>query len=66
VIPEEDEKQLLEASVFMDQNECNTVISAAREPASSYEEMVKHLEQASANFKKAAIEKFGGQKQQEW
>jgi hypothetical protein len=32
----------------------------------SYEEMVKHLEQASANFKKAAIEKFGGQKQQEW
>ena len=29
-IPPEDEKGLLEAAVFMDQNECNTVIAAAR------------------------------------
>ena len=31
VIPPEDEKNLLEASVFMDSNECQTIIPAARD-----------------------------------
>jgi hypothetical protein len=30
VIPEEDEDNLLHAALFMDSNECNTVIPAAR------------------------------------
>ncbi|MDX1285008.1 MAG: RraA family protein [Draconibacterium sp.] len=60
VIPEEDEKNLLEASVFMDSNECNTVISTARNAAGkSTEQILNELNEASAQFGKAAREKFG-------
>ncbi len=56
-IPEEDEARLLEAAVFMDQNECNTVIPAARAGLPP-DEILASLEQAVAEFKRAAREKF--------
>lgn len=60
VIPEEDEKNLLEASRFMDSNECNTVIAAARNATGkSIETILKELNEASTAFSKAAKEKFG-------
>ncbi|XP_062520325.1 protein DlpA-like [Corticium candelabrum] len=65
VIPNEDKQRLLEASLFMDQNECNTVIKAAREQHGSYEEMIECFDKAGAAFTEAAREKFG-HGQQEW
>jgi len=60
VIPPEDEAKLLEASVFMDQNETNTVIPAARNFAGkSSEELLQALGEASKASSKASIEKFG-------
>ncbi len=60
VIPDEDQEKLLEASVFMDSNECNTVISAARNVSGkSTEQILNSLNDASAEFGKAAKEKFG-------
>lgn len=60
VIPAEDEKNLLEASIFMDSNECNTVIAAARSATGkSSLQILKELNEASAEFGKAAKEKFG-------
>ena len=60
VIPEEDQHKLLEASVFMDSNECNTVIVAARNASGkSNQQILKELKEASAHFRKAAKEKFG-------
>ncbi len=58
-IPPEDEEALLDASVFMDQNECNTVIAAARSThGKSIEEILESFSQAGAEFGKAAKEKF--------
>jgi regulator of RNase E activity RraA len=59
-IPEEDEERLLEATVFMDQNECDTLIgsavdSAGRSPA----EVLAALDQATAAFSAAASQRFG-------
>ena len=60
-IPEEDEKGLLEAARFMDSNECNTLIDAARKNhGKSMDLILKELEDATEQFKKAASEKFGG------
>jgi 4-hydroxy-4-methyl-2-oxoglutarate aldolase len=60
VIPEQDEHNLLEASVFMDTNECNTVIAAARSASGkSTKQILQELNEASAQFGKAAKEKFG-------
>jgi len=59
-IPAEDEASLLEAARFMDSNECNTTIAAARAAAGkSSEEILASLEAASAEFGKAARGKFG-------
>ena len=59
-IPFGEEKGLLEASVFMDQNECNTVIRAARNASGrSVDELVESLNQAGAEFGAAAKAKFG-------
>lgn len=59
-IPKEDEKALLDASLFMDNNECNTVISAARSVAGkSTREILDSINQSSAEFAKATKEKFG-------
>jgi regulator of RNase E activity RraA len=59
VIPEEDEARLLDAARFMDSNECNTVIAAARGAAGrSLEEIVQALDAAGREFGAAAQAKF--------
>lgn len=60
VIPPEDQAKLLEASEFMDANECNTVIAAARAGAGmSVVDLLKALEDASEAFDAAVRERFG-------
>ena len=64
-IPEEDVEPLLEAARFMDSNECDTVIAAARSLTGlSPEEALRKLDEAGAAFAKAARERFG--KRGEW
>ncbi len=64
-IPEEDEPRLLEAARFMDANECNTVIAAARGCAGlSSEELLRQIEDAGAAFGAAARAQFT--KRGEW
>jgi 4-hydroxy-4-methyl-2-oxoglutarate aldolase len=59
-IPKGEEKHLLEASRFMDQNECNTVIGAACSPAGkTTEEMLRGVDEAATAFGAAAKAKFG-------
>ncbi len=59
VIPPEDEAQLLEAAVFMDQNETNTVIPAARSSSGkTNEELIEALSEAGKAFAAATKEKF--------
>ncbi|MFK7803995.1 MAG: RraA family protein [Anaerolineae bacterium] len=59
-IPPEDEAELLDASVFMDQNECNTVIPASREAfGKSAEQILAELGAAGKAFGAAAKERFG-------
>jgi regulator of RNase E activity RraA len=61
-IPLEDEARLLEAAVFMDQNECNTVIPAARESAGkSADELLAALAAAGQAFAAATKAKFSGE-----
>lgn len=65
VIPEEDEAQLLDAALFMDQNECNTVIPAARGCAGlSTQAALEAIEAAGGEFGKAVRARFG--KSGEW
>jgi len=65
VIPDEDQGKILEASRFMDSNECNTVIPAARSSAGkSSAEILSEFNKAAATFNKAAVSKFG--KRGEW
>jgi regulator of RNase E activity RraA len=60
-IPSEDEDRLLDASIFMDQNECNTVIPAARSSSGkSNHEIVEDINAAGEAFGKAVKEKFSG------
>lgn len=62
VIPEEDMDGLLEVASFMDANECNTVIEAARaSTGKSYEEVLAEFNDAAKKFQAAAKEKFGGE-----
>ncbi len=62
VIPPEDQEQLYEAVCFMDANECNTVIRAAREASGkTKEEILQSINEAGAEFKNAARQKFGGE-----
>lgn len=65
VVPEEDMDALYEASSFMDANECNTVIEAARNASGkTHTEILQNLKDASGRFQSAAKEKFG--KKGEW
>lgn len=58
-IPAEDESRLLEASLFMDENECNTVIAASRSCAGlSREESLARINRAAAEFGKATKAQF--------
>jgi len=60
VIPAEDEAGLLEAARFMDNNECNTVIAAARGAAGKpIEQILDEMDAASKAFSQAAHERFG-------
>jgi len=59
-VPSEDAPRLLEAARFMDSNECQTVIAAARSCSGlSRDEMLRQLDEAAAAFRKAAQEHFG-------
>lgn len=59
-IPKADEGKLLEASIFMDTNEINHVIRAARETTGkTLDEITEALDQASKDFSKDASAKFG-------
>jgi len=59
VIPDEDQKNILEAARFMDSNECKTVIKAARSTSGkSTDEMLKDFNKASVEFRKATEAKF--------
>ena len=58
-VPPEDEGKLLEAATFMDANECNNVISAARFAAGkTTQEVLDRIRQGNAAFGKAVREKF--------
>lgn len=60
VIPDEDAEKLLDAAIFMDNNECNTVIAAARNATGKpADQVLQELNEASVEFKKAVKEKFG-------
>lgn len=59
VVPPEDEAELLEASVFMDQNECNTLIPAARSAdGKPMQEVLNLINSAGDVFGKATSQKF--------
>jgi 4-hydroxy-4-methyl-2-oxoglutarate aldolase len=58
-IPAEDEAGLFEAAAFMDENECDTVIAAARDSAgASRADIVARLSEASRRFAANARERF--------
>ena len=60
IIPEEDQTALLEASIFMDRNECESLIAAARESHGlSMQDTLASIKKAGAAFDQAAREKFG-------
>lgn len=64
-VPEEDESRLLEAAVFMDRNECQTVIEAARGCSGlSTPDALKRINAAAARFGAATQSQFG--KSGEW
>lgn len=59
-IPEEDEKNLLDAAKFMDSNECNTLINSARQShGKTTDQILKDLDAATKQFKEAVSKKFG-------
>lgn len=65
VIPPEEQAGLLEAARFMDANECNTVIAAARNTAGlTRREILDNINAAAAQFGEAAKAKF--QREGEW
>ena len=58
-IPPEDEAGLLEAASFMDANECQTVIAAARSAAgATADELLARMAAAAREFGEAARQKF--------
>jgi len=65
VIPREDWPGIVEAAAFMDANECNTVIGAARSTSGkTTAEILSSLNAAGAAFGVAAKDRFG--RQGEW
>ncbi len=59
-IPSEDEQSLLEAAIFMDNNECDTVIEAARDSGGkSPQKILAQLNLASEKFRQNTQNKYG-------
>jgi 4-hydroxy-4-methyl-2-oxoglutarate aldolase len=59
-VPEEDESRLLDAAVFMDANECATVIAAARGAAGlPVAEVLAGMDDAARRFAATAAQEFG-------
>ncbi|MFP6899821.1 MAG: hypothetical protein VCA36_02690 [Opitutales bacterium] len=60
VIPVEDQAELLEAALYMDQNECETMISVSRNLVGApLEQILPKVHQASAAFGRKAKERYG-------
>lgn len=61
VIPEDDQPKILEAVLFMDNNECNTVIAAALDYKQPNEQMItaENMNKAAQAFGEAAVQVFG-------
>ena len=59
VIPSQDQVQLPEAARFMDSNECQTMIAAARNVSKTAEETLQAIDTACNNFDDKAAAKFG-------
>ncbi|MDR7418053.1 MAG: RraA family protein [Armatimonadota bacterium] len=58
-VPPGEEEALLDAAVFMDQNECHTTIAAARGAAGKpMDDVLRSLERATAAFRQATRERF--------
>jgi len=65
VIPEEDQESLLEAARFMDSNECQTVIAAARSvQGMATGDILKQVNEAGTEFARRVRERYG--KDAEW
>jgi regulator of RNase E activity RraA len=59
-VPDEDLPDLLEAARFMDANECETVIAAARDSAGkTADEILQQMGEAANRFRRATVERFG-------
>ena len=59
-IPPGEEKGLLDAAVFMDENECNTVIKTTRGASGlTHAELLKQLDQSIIDFGEAVRNRFG-------
>jgi 4-hydroxy-4-methyl-2-oxoglutarate aldolase len=64
VIPSEDQARLLEAARFMDTNECQTMIAAARRSAGlSMPQMLDAFDAACEQFAKNARARFGSERE---
>jgi len=60
VISEDEQEKLLEAVIFMDTNECNTMINAARFAfGKTTERILRSMDAASQEFDRNAQEKYG-------
>jgi regulator of RNase E activity RraA len=66
IIPEEDQERILEASLFMDNNECNTVIHAALayDFKNEQDKIAENMTEAAKKFNNAAVAALG--KEGEW
>ncbi|TVQ40503.1 MAG: RraA family protein [Spirochaetaceae bacterium] len=59
VVPQEDQEQLLQATRFMDGNECRTVIAAAQNsPGKTVDEILPDIQAAAEQFRSAAAAYF--------
>ena len=58
-VPPEDEPNLLKAAIFMDTNECETVIRAAREAAGKFpDDILESLDRAGEEFRQNTRNEF--------
>ena len=60
VIPEDDQSKILDAALFMDGNECDTVIASARSTEGlSSDKVLESMRQAGKAFSQSALDHFG-------